>query len=88
MQIGFLIFLNDNETINKRIKGRYTYLTLFLFLELLLDNLALRFNGFSSDWVIPMKLIKATEFTTAMFLPMFLSNIIVRRRFWEKFIKR
>ena len=82
MQIGFIIFLNDNELINHRIKKRFVFLTCCLFIELVLDNLALAFDGLSPSWVWPMKLIKASVFSIAMCLPMILCNIIVRKNFW------
>jgi hypothetical protein len=84
MHVGFLIFLNDNELLNHRIKNRFILLTAILFLELLLDNLSFAFNGKSPDYVWPMKIIKASVFSLAMCLPMVLCNIIVRKNFWPK----
>ena len=84
MQIGFLVFLNDNELVNKRIKRALILLNASLFVELLFDNFALRFNGSSPDLVWFMKCIKAMEFIIAMTIPAFLCYVIVRRKFWER----
>lgn len=84
MQVGFLILLHDNELINQRIKRRFFTLTILLFFELLLDNLALYYNGASPGWVFPMKIIKAAEFIIAVSLPMFVCSIIVRKNFWTR----
>ena len=84
MQVGFLIFLNDNELLNHRIKKRFVLLTCCLFIELVFDNLALAFDGYSSSWVLPMKIIKAFVFSVAMCLPMIICNIIVRKNFWPR----
>ena len=83
MQVGFLVFLNDNELINRRVKQRFITLTGLLFVALVLDNLALEFDGCSTDWVLPMKIIKASIFSIAVCLPMVICNIIVRKNFWK-----
>lgn len=83
MQIGFLIFLNDNELINHRVRNLFAFLTGVLILELVLDIFALRFNGYSQDWIWPMKFIKASQFSLAVCLPMILCAIIVRKNFWK-----
>ena len=84
MQVGFLVLLYDNELINRRIKCRFVLLTCLLFSALLLDNLALQFNGYSTSWVWPMKFIKASVFSIAVCLPMVICNIIVRKNFWNR----
>ena len=79
-----IMSLFENELIEPKRKKWFCILAITIIFELIIDTIALSFDGNVARNIALYKVIKDLEFITAPAVPVIFSKIIARQQFWVK----